>query len=102
VIATDKDEIYLVAKGFGAHVVMTKVSHELGTDRLAEAVIKLNWDDSEIVVNVQGDEPMIPPALIIQTAELLEKDLTTGISTLGSPIISLPDALKQNKLDILF
>jgi len=101
VIATDNDEIYRVAQSFGAQVIMTKVSHESGTDRLAEVVTKLNWADSDIVVNVQGDEPMIPPALILQTAELLEKDISAGLSTLGCPITNLPDAVNPNIVKIV-
>lgn len=101
VIATDSDEIYRVAKGFGAQVEMTDESHESGTDRLAEVVTKLNWDDSDIVINVQGDEPMIPPGLILQTAQLLEDDLSAGISTLGCPITNLDDALNPNVVKIV-
>jgi 3-deoxy-manno-octulosonate cytidylyltransferase (CMP-KDO synthetase) len=101
VIATDNDEIYRVATDFGAQVVMTEKGHESGTDRLAEVVAKLNWNDADIVVNVQGDEPMIPTALIVQTAQLLEGDLSAGISTLGCPIHNLQDALNPNVVKIV-
>lgn len=70
-IATDNQAIYDVATGFGASVVMTATTHQTGTDRIAEAIQTLSFSPSDIVVNVQGDEPLIAPELITQVAESL-------------------------------
>lgn len=84
-IATDSTEIANVATKLGASVVMTASSHLTGTDRVAEASLKLNLDPESIIVNLQGDEPFISPALIKQVANSL--DLTDLLmSTLCWPI----------------
>jgi 3-deoxy-manno-octulosonate cytidylyltransferase (CMP-KDO synthetase) len=71
VIATDNDLIAEHAKGFGADVMMTSSAHASGTDRIAEVVLKKNYNPADIIVNVQGDEPLIDPALIKQVAHIL-------------------------------
>lgn len=87
VIATDSDEIGRVARAFGAAVELTDAAHASGTDRIAEVARRRGWDDAEIVVNVQGDEPLIPPALIDQVARLLESDRAAGMATLMTPLV---------------
>ena len=82
VVATDADEIERAARAFGAAVERTGVDHASGTDRIAEVARRRGWDDAQIVVNVQGDEPLIPPALIDQVARLLEADAAAGMATL--------------------
>lgn len=72
-IATDSLVIADVAMGFGASIVMTAVDHQTGTDRIAEAVTKLDYSPDSIIVNVQGDEPFIAPALIKQVAHSLAR-----------------------------
>jgi len=83
VIATDNQEIFDCASGFGARVVMTKESHESGTDRLAEVVTKLDWHDDDIIVNLQGDEPLITPDIIQLTATTLANNAQAGMATLA-------------------
>src|ERR671912_32116 len=68
VIATDDARIADSARGFGATVLMTDASHASGTDRIAEVVQACGWAPDEIVVNLQGDEPLMPAALINQVA----------------------------------
>jgi 3-deoxy-manno-octulosonate cytidylyltransferase (CMP-KDO synthetase) len=85
-IATDDKAILRVAQEFGAQVVMTSASHDSGTDRLAEVVDRLGIDDDRIVVNLQGDEPLVPSQLIIQVVEALESDPTTAVSTVCKDI----------------
>lgn len=85
-VATDDDRIRLVAERFGAEVCMTSKHHASGTDRLAEAAQILNFSDDEIVVNLQGDEPFIPPALIRQVAENLQSHPEASVATLCEPI----------------
>ncbi len=86
VIATDDARIREAAEAFGAEVCMTAPTHPSGTDRLQEAVATLGLPDDAIVVNVQGDEPLIPPAVIDQVAENLARETDCGIATLCEPI----------------
>lgn len=71
IIATDDERIEQAARGFGAEVCMTSSSHASGTERSAEVVELLNIDDNEVVVNLQGDEPLMPGSLINQVGEKL-------------------------------
>lgn len=86
VIATDDARIREAAAAFGAEVCMTAATHPSGTDRLQEAVRSLGLADGAIVVNVQGDEPLIPPAVIDQVAANLADHADCGIATLGEPL----------------
>lgn len=86
VIATDDVRIREVAEGFGAEVCMTSPTHPSGTDRLQEAVASLGLPDDAIVVNVQGDEPLIPPVVIGQVASDLARETDCGMATLCEPI----------------
>jgi len=85
-IATDDARIAAAARGFGAEVVMTATSHVSGTDRIAQAAADRGWADDDIVVNVQADEPLIPPALIGQVARVLEAHPQCELATLGTPL----------------
>ena len=85
-IATDDQRIYAAAKDAGAEVCMTRADHESGTDRLAEVADQMQWDDEHIVVNVQGDEPLIPGQVIEQVAQLLADDPQAGMATLYEPV----------------
>jgi 3-deoxy-manno-octulosonate cytidylyltransferase (CMP-KDO synthetase) len=84
IVATDEARIQQVCEKAGIEVQMTAVSHVSGTDRIAEVVDRLGLDDEELVVNLQGDEPMMPPANIEQVARLLESG--ADMSTLCTPI----------------
>lgn len=81
VIATDSEKVADVASSFGAEVCMTSAQHPSGTDRLAEAVVELGYDEDEIVVNVQGDEPLMDPLLIQKVAECLNNHSAVKITT---------------------
>jgi 3-deoxy-manno-octulosonate cytidylyltransferase (CMP-KDO synthetase) len=80
-VATDDERIAGAVRAHGHAVVMTRADHPSGTDRIAEAAAYLKLEDREIVVNVQGDEPLISPALISQVAALLEKLKDASVST---------------------
>lgn len=86
VIATDDERIHAAARGFGAEVCLTAASHPSGTDRLQEAVARLGLRDDAIVVNVQGDEPLIPPEVIDQVAANLARETDCGMATLCEPL----------------
>jgi 3-deoxy-manno-octulosonate cytidylyltransferase (CMP-KDO synthetase) len=100
-IATDDERIAAVARGFGAEVVMTAPTHASGTDRIAEVALRLKWDEGTIVVNAQGDEPLLPPELVRQVAELLEAHPRAHIATLAAPISSLATFLDPNAVKVV-
>src|SRR6056297_821912 len=90
VIATDDSRIETVCRQFGAEVVMTSTAHASGTDRLEEVARKLGFEPRDRVVNVQGDEPLIPSRLIDQVAANLEAFPEAAIATLCEPITDTP------------
>lgn len=86
VIATDDERIANSAEAFGAQVCMTGADHQSGTDRIAEVVNSLGWSDDTIVVNLQGDEPCMPAALVNQVAGDMASHERAHITTLCTPI----------------
>ncbi len=88
VVATDDQRIVDEVHSFGGEACMTLPVHQSGTDRLEEVVTKLKLSDENIVVNVQGDEPLIPPEVIDQVAESLLNHKDASASTLCEPITS--------------
>ncbi|MCU1729077.1 3-deoxy-manno-octulosonate cytidylyltransferase [Pseudomonas sp. 7P_10.2_Bac1] len=101
VVATDDARIVEACKAFGAEVVMTRADHESGTDRLAEVAAQLGLASDAIVVNVQGDEPLIPPALIDQVAVNLAAHNEAGISTLAEPIEDVEQLFNPNVVKVV-
>ena len=101
IIATDDVRIESVVKKFGAEVCMTSVNHASGTDRLQEVVKKLGLNDDEIVVNVQGDEPLIPAKVINQVAQNLAAMNEASMATLSEPIHSLFDFRNPNVVKVV-
>jgi 3-deoxy-manno-octulosonate cytidylyltransferase (CMP-KDO synthetase) len=94
VIATDDERIQSAAESFGARVQMTSPTHASGTDRIAEVALARGWKDGDIVVNLQGDEPLMPSELLQQVAELLAQHAQASIATLATRIGSV-DAFKD-------
>ncbi|SCZ67779.1 3-deoxy-manno-octulosonate cytidylyltransferase [Thiohalomonas denitrificans] len=86
IVVTDDERIADAVMGFGGEVLMTGAHHRSGTERIAEAVSALGLDSSEVVVNLQGDEPLMPADLIRQVAEDLECLPTADIATLATRI----------------
>jgi 3-deoxy-manno-octulosonate cytidylyltransferase (CMP-KDO synthetase) len=80
-VATDDKRIFDVVKAHGHRALMTRADHASGTDRLAEAARKLKLKDGEVVVNVQGDEPLIAPQLVAQVARVLASRRKASVST---------------------
>lgn len=81
--------------------VMTSAEHVSGTDRIAEVAAQRGWDGRTVVVNVQGDEPQLPPALIDQVAGLLEQHSDAAIATLCTPIASVQEFLDPNVVKVV-
>lgn len=84
-----------------AIAVMTDPALPSGTDRVAAVAEARGWADDTLVVNVQGDEPFLPPGLIEQAAELLERDPAAGIATLATPVASLDEFLDPNAVKVV-
>ena len=100
VIATDDDRIADAAEAFGATVCMTRADHRSGTERIAEVAELLDWDDSQIVVNLQGDEPSMPATLVNECAALLD-DVSADIATLASPFLNREDFENPNCVKVI-
>lgn len=100
VVATDHEAILEACRVYGVEAVLTSEAHPTGTDRLAEAVAALGLPDEAIVVNVQGDEPLIPPAVIAQAAELLEAHPECAIATAAHPIRDVISFLNPNVVKV--
>ncbi len=96
VVATDDARIEAACRDFGATVMMTDSAHVSGTDRIAEVAGRSGWDGQDVVVNVQGDEPLIPPSAIAQVGGLLVNEPRAQMATLGTPIRDLADFLNPN------
>ena len=93
VVATDDERIFDVAKNFGADCLMTSSTHASGTDRIAEVVRARGFAADDIIVNLQGDEPMMPPAVVKEVAAALATRLQVDIATAVAPIQSLREFL---------
>jgi 3-deoxy-manno-octulosonate cytidylyltransferase (CMP-KDO synthetase) len=104
-VATDDERIARVVsdprRQSQRMAVMTEAGLPSGTDRVAAVARQLGWDDATVVVNVQGDEPFVPPALINQAAALLERDRNAAIATLATPIESLQEFLDPNVVKVV-
>ena len=101
VVATDDTRIRDAMLPYGADVVMTRDDHPSGTDRLAEVSDHLGLSDDTLVVNVQGDEPLIPPALIDQVALRLADDPEAAIATLAEPIADVDTLFNPNVVKVV-
>ena len=99
-VATDHPDVMAAAAQHGLSVVLTRTDHPTGTDRLAEVIEQRGWDDDTIVVNVQGDEPLIDPALIAQTARQLAES-GADIATVAHPIDKAVDFFNPNIVKVV-
>jgi len=102
VVATDDERIAARARAFGADVEMTATALASGTDRCAAVAAARGWDEDELLVNLQGDEPLMPAALVQQVAELLVADPAAGVATLCTPLDSLAELRDPNLVKVVF
>lgn len=100
-VATDHAEIAAATERYGFRALMTRVDHTTGTDRLAEVATRLGCSDEQIIVNVQGDEPLIDPALIGGLAEALECDPQAAIATAAHALRSVGEFLNPNVVKVV-
>lgn len=101
IVATDDQRIAEAVNGFGGEVCMTSTNHQSGTDRLQEVAGQYGFGDEDIVVNVQGDEPLIPPQVIEQVARNLSDNPLAGVATLCERIPSDEDFNNPNIVKVV-
>ena len=101
-VATDDERIAAAVRAHGHQAIITRADHASGTDRLAEAARKLRLKDSSIVVNVQGDEPLIAPRLIAQVARILERKPRASVSTACHAIHDAASLANPNVVKVVF
>ncbi|GAB5414044.1 MAG: 3-deoxy-manno-octulosonate cytidylyltransferase [Congregibacter sp.] len=102
IVATDDQRIADACDAFGAEVAMTAADHPTGTDRLAEVVAALNLADDQVLVNVQGDEPLVPPAVVNQVAQNLSDCPEAAIATLCEPFRDAAQLHNPNAVKVVF
>lgn len=102
VIATDDERIRELAEGFGASVCMTSPDHRSGTDRLAEVAAAGGYGAERVVVNLQGDEPLMPPETINQTARNAQNFPEAGAATVCAPIRHSRELFDPNVVKVVF
>ncbi|MCZ4058814.1 3-deoxy-manno-octulosonate cytidylyltransferase [Pantoea sp. LMR881] len=100
IVATDHPEVAKAVEAAGGEVCMTRADHQSGTERLAEVIEKLQLADDQIVVNVQGDEPMIPAEIVHQVATNLAQ-AKAGMATLAVPITDAEEAFNPNAVKVV-
>ena len=101
VIATDDERIVAVAESFGAQVVLTRLDHQSGSDRIAECATQLGWPDEHLVVNLQGDEPLMPAACLDQVAALLDQRPDCEVASLYWPITEADEVQNPNAVKVV-
>lgn len=100
-VATDDHRIGSAVRQHGFDVVMTREDHASGTDRIAEVADRLQWNDADIVVNVQGDEPLLDPALIEAVAGALRTDPDAAIATAAHRLSAIEDFFNTNVVKVV-
>ena len=100
-VAVDHQDVFDAVCAAGGKALMTRTNHPSGTDRLAEVAETLGWRDDEIVVNVQGDEPLIDPGLIAAVAERLAADADAAIATAAHPLADADEIFNPNVVKVV-
>lgn len=101
IVATDNEDVAAVIQSIGVDVCITRSDHQSGTERLAEVVEQYQFDSEQIIVNVQGDEPFIPPENIAQVASNLAAQSKARMATLAHGIHTVDEAFNPNAVKVL-
>ncbi len=101
VVATDDSRIESAIAALGYEVVMTSASHQSGTDRIAEVVEKMNWADDDVIVNVQGDEPLIESDIIASVAASLHRNVDCVCATACFKLDAAKDFYNPNVVKVV-
>lgn len=100
IVATDHPDVFAAVEAAGGEVCMTRSDHQSGTERLAEVIELYGFSDEDIIVNVQGDEPLVPPVIIKQVADNLAS-CEAGMATLAVPIETAEEAFNPNAVKVV-
>ncbi|MCL2589371.1 MAG: 3-deoxy-manno-octulosonate cytidylyltransferase [Betaproteobacteria bacterium] len=100
-VAVDHQDVFDTVRTAGGKALMTRTDHLSGTDRLAEVAETLGWRDDDVVVNVQGDEPLIDPGLIAAVAEGLATDPGAAIATAAHPLVDVDEVFNPNVVKVV-
>lgn len=100
IVAADHPDVVRAVQQAGGEVCLTRQDHQSGTERLAEVIEKYQFPDDHIVVNVQGDEPLIPPAIVKQVAENLAQS-QARMATLAVPVTDVEEAFNPNAVKVV-
>ncbi|MDD5410453.1 MAG: 3-deoxy-manno-octulosonate cytidylyltransferase [Methylobacter sp.] len=101
IVATDDDRIFQTVSDLGIKAMMTRPDHQSGTERIAEVAHQCGWDEDQIIVNLQGDEPLIPPAYIREVAAALAVQKLAGIATLAAEIKDHEEIFNPNAVKVV-
>ena len=101
IVATDDERIFNAVSELGFEAVLTRENHESGTERIAEVAEKLGWADDTIIVNLQGDEPLLPADYIHQVARALASQNQAGIATLAAKIHEADEIFNPNAVKVV-
>ena len=101
IVATDNEKIKDTVCALGIKAVMTNPNHQSGTERIAEVVKHCGWRDNDIIVNLQGDEPLIPPLTIREVASALANQQLAGIATLAAKILDPEEIFNPNAVKVV-
>lgn len=101
VVAVDDPRISDAVAGMNVRALLTRNDHASGTERLVEVVQSLGWDEASLVVNLQGDEPLLEPALVRQLAEAFECQQAAAVATVAAPIESAEELLDPNAVKVV-
>ena len=101
IVATDSDEIAAAVADFDVRVCMTHEHHQSGTERLSEVIEQLGFDDDQILINLQGDEPMMPPVCLNQVGQALEEDSNLKMATLCTPLTDINELFDPHAVKVV-
>jgi 3-deoxy-manno-octulosonate cytidylyltransferase (CMP-KDO synthetase) len=101
VVATDDDRILQTVTDLGIRAIMTRPDHQSGTERINEVAELCGWSGDDVIVNVQGDEPLIPPVIIQELASVLAGQQQAGIATLAAKILDHEEIFNPNAVKVV-
>ncbi|MCW9032119.1 MAG: 3-deoxy-manno-octulosonate cytidylyltransferase [Gammaproteobacteria bacterium] len=101
IVATDSEEIAAAISDLDVRVCMTHENHQSGTERLSEVIEQLGFDDDQILINLQGDEPMMPPVCLNQVGQALEEDIHLKMATLCTPLTDIEELFDPHAVKVV-
>lgn len=101
IAAVDDSSVAAAVEAAGYDAMLTAQDHPSGSDRVMEVVSRSGWDDTDIVINVQGDEPLLPVSLVSQLADLMRTDPMMEMATVSEPILTVADFLNPNIVKVV-